>query len=109
MAQHQNFASFLSRLLRRQFWSNPALVLLLLSGIGCSKKETPLPSPTTTSTGAEQSWVEDITEKTGLSFVHDAGALGTYFMPESLGSGAAIFDFDGDERMDVFLLQNAGT
>jgi hypothetical protein len=30
-------------------------------------------------------------------------------MPESLGSGAAIFDFDGDGRMDVFLLQNAGT
>src|SRR5438477_11727707 len=30
-------------------------------------------------------------------------------MPESVGSGAAIFDFDGDGRMDLFLLQNAGT
>jgi enediyne biosynthesis protein E4 len=34
--------------------------------------------------------------------------VGTYFMPESVGSGAAIFDFDGDGLMDVFLLQNAG-
>jgi hypothetical protein len=50
-----------------------------------------------------------VTEKAGVNFVHDAGALGTYFMPESLGSGAAIFDFDNDGRMDLFLLQNAGT
>ncbi|MDA1275715.1 MAG: CRTAC1 family protein [Verrucomicrobia bacterium] len=54
-------------------------------------------------------WLEDVTEKVGLDFVHDVGPVGTYFMPESLGSGAAIFDFDTDGRMDVFLLQNAGT
>jgi len=30
-------------------------------------------------------------------------------MPESLGSGTAIFDFDNDGRMDLFLLQNGGT
>jgi hypothetical protein len=54
-------------------------------------------------------WLEDVTEKTELHFTHDVGPLGTYFMPESVGSGAAIFDFDGDGRMDVLLLQNAGT
>jgi enediyne biosynthesis protein E4 len=52
--------------------------------------------------------LEDNTELLGLDFVHDVGPVGTYFMPESLGSGAAIFDFDGDGRMDIFLLQNAG-
>jgi hypothetical protein len=30
-------------------------------------------------------------------------------MPEQVGSGAAIFDFDSDGLMDVFLLQNAGS
>ena len=50
-----------------------------------------------------------MTERVGLDFVHDVGPTGDYFMPESLGSGAAIFDFDGDGRMDIFLLQNAGT
>jgi hypothetical protein len=56
-----------------------------------------------------QAWLADVTEDVGIHFVHDVGPIGTYFMPESVGSGAAIFDFDGDGRMDVFLLQNAGT
>src|SRR5262249_24484800 len=42
-------------------------------------------------------WFVDITESAGLDFVHDAGPLdGKYFMPQIVGSGAAIFDFDGD-------------
>lgn len=54
-------------------------------------------------------WVEDATGAWGVDFVHDVGPVGTYFMPESLGSGVAIFDFDEDGRMDVFFLQNGGT
>ena len=41
-------------------------------------------------------WFEDITEKVGLKFVHDAGRIGSYQMPQQVGSGAALFDFDGD-------------
>src|SRR6185369_6688524 len=59
--------------------------------------------------GPARPWLEDVTEKLGVNFVHDVGTVGTYFMPEVLGSGVAIFDFDGDDRMDLFLLQNAGT
>src|SRR4029077_17573959 len=32
----------------------------------------------------------------------------SYFMPQIMGSGAALFDFDGDGRLDVYLLQNGG-
>jgi hypothetical protein len=54
-------------------------------------------------------WFEDVTEKVGLDFVHDPGpVLGDYFMPEMVGSGAALFDFDGDGLIDIYLLQNAG-
>ena len=53
-------------------------------------------------------WFADITEQVGLNFVHDAGPLGKYFMPESVGSGAALFDFDNDGRLDIYLLQNGG-
>jgi enediyne biosynthesis protein E4 len=57
---------------------------------------------------AETEWFSDVTEKVGLDFVHDAGPAGTFFMPQIIGSGAALFDFDGDGRLDIYLLTNAG-
>src|SRR5262249_51872083 len=53
-------------------------------------------------------WFEDVTDQVNLRFVHDAGAVGKYFMPEALGSGAALFDADGDGRLDIYLMQNGG-
>jgi hypothetical protein len=53
-------------------------------------------------------WFEDVTDEVGLRFVHDVGTVGTYFMPEQVGSGAALFDFDGDGLLDILLLQNGG-
>jgi hypothetical protein len=53
-------------------------------------------------------WFVDITDEAGLSFVHDAGPLGKYFMPEMVGSGAALFDFDNDGLLDIYLVQNGG-
>src|SRR5690242_18782764 len=54
-------------------------------------------------------WFEDVTEASGLRFVHDAGPVdGRYFLPQIMGSGAALFDFDGDGRLDAYLLQNGG-
>ena len=46
--------------------------------------------------------------QSGLNFVHDPGPLGNYFLPECMGSGAALFDFDGDGLLDIYLLQNGG-
>jgi enediyne biosynthesis protein E4 len=41
----------------------------------------------------------------GLEFVHVNGSSGEFFMPEIMGSGAAVFDYDGDDDLDVFLVQ----
>jgi len=53
-------------------------------------------------------WFEDVTEASGLDFVHDAGPTGTYFTPQSMGSGAAALDFDGDGLLDIYLLNYGG-
>ncbi|MCI0681532.1 MAG: CRTAC1 family protein [Gemmataceae bacterium] len=53
-------------------------------------------------------WFEDITAKAGIQFVHDAGPVGAYFMPQQVGSGAALFDCDNDGLLDILLLQNGG-
>lgn len=47
----------------------------------------------------------DITENTRLDFIHEPGLDGTYFMPESIGSGVALFDYDGDQDLDLYLVQ----
>ena len=58
---------------------------------------------------AESAWFEDVTEAAGLEFVHDAGPVdGKFFMPQTVGSGCAVFDADGDGLPDVYLLNNGG-
>jgi hypothetical protein len=53
-------------------------------------------------------WFTDVSESSGLSFVHDAGPIGNYFFPQIMGSGVALFDMDGDGLLDVYLLNNGG-
>jgi hypothetical protein len=45
----------------------------------------------------------DITEQAGIGFVHVNGAYGERLMPETIGSGAAFFDYDRDGDPDLFL------
>jgi hypothetical protein len=42
---------------------------------------------------------------TGLTFTHENGATGRLYMPEIMGAGVALFDYDNDGDLDVFLVQ----
>ena len=48
---------------------------------------------------------EESAAVTGLDFVHRNGAAGEHLLPEIMGAGAALFDYDGDGDLDVFLVQ----
>src|SRR5437867_4578083 len=61
-----------------------------------------------TATGPNTSWFVDITNESGLDFVHDAGPVGSYFLPQLMASGVALFDFDGDGLLDIYLIHNGG-
>lgn len=52
-----------------------------------------------------QSIFDEVAEKTGLTFRHYNGMTGKFFLPEIMGAGAALFDFDNDGDLDVFLVQ----
>jgi hypothetical protein len=41
----------------------------------------------------------------GLAFTHRNGMSGKYYMPEIMGPGVGLIDYDGDGRLDVFLVQ----
>ena len=47
----------------------------------------------------------DVTEKAGIDFVHDNGMTGQYYLPEITGAGGALFDYDNDGDLDIYLIQ----
>ncbi|MEX1127828.1 MAG: CRTAC1 family protein [Vicinamibacterales bacterium] len=48
----------------------------------------------------------DVTAASGIKFTHNSGKQGKKWLPETLGSGAAFFDVDGDGWLDVFLVNS---
>src|SRR6516162_4065394 len=92
---------------RRRLPSSPILLLLLpLLVLSC---HPPAP-PTAAATPSGPLYFQEVTEESGLTFIHEVGSmpLDQYFMPHIMGSGVAIFDFDNDGRPDIYLIQNGG-
>ena len=48
----------------------------------------------------------DVTAQAGIRFVHNSGRAGKKYLPETLGSGCAFFDADGDGWPDILLINS---
>lgn len=46
------------------------------------------------------------TGELGIEFTHENGGLGEKHLPETMGSGVAWLDFDGDGWLDLYLVQS---
>lgn len=49
----------------------------------------------------------DATQEAGIDFVHVNGASGQKFVIETVGPGGGFFDYDGDGRLDIYLINGA--
>lgn len=48
----------------------------------------------------------DGTAAAGIHFVHNSGAFGKKYLPETMGSGVCVIDFDGDGFQDLFFVNS---
>jgi enediyne biosynthesis protein E4 len=49
----------------------------------------------------------DITAQSGITFRHAASPTSQKYLPETMGGGVALFDYDNDGRLDIFFTNGA--
>ena len=84
-------------------------VSLLCIALGCRRAEkaavaqrpTPVPTPPPAIAFAEKA------AAMGIDFTHVTGAAGKKWMPETMGGGVAVLDYDGDGRPDLLFVSGA--
>ena len=62
------------------------------------------PIPEGKSTADSPIAFEDVAKDSGLDFTYYDGAEGKFHIVETVGAGAAVFDYDNDDRQDIFLV-----
>ena len=50
---------------------------------------------------------EDVTIKSGIRFKHETSRTSQKYLPESMGAGVAMFDYDNDGCLDLFFVNGA--
>lgn len=103
-----------------------ASIILLVCAAVDSFAQQPTPSPSPERTGRSYATAEpakappspgpqarspvtftDITAPSGVNFIHAASKTPLKYLPETMGGGVAIFDYDNDGRMDLFFTNGA--
>ena len=77
-----------------------ALALAASAPIAAAQGARSQPSP------APGSFV-DVTEKSGIHFVQQSSPTSRKYLLETMGSGIALFDYDNDGRLDIFIANGA--
>jgi len=92
---------------------SPIIVLVAASATMAlaADRKTPAPpaskaKPTRTAPATSPRFV-DITRQAGIRFVHNTGAFGKKFLPETMGPGCAFVDYDNDGNPDILLINGS--
>jgi hypothetical protein len=49
----------------------------------------------------------DVAQSAGVTFRHESGRSGRFYLPETMGSGCAFLDYNHDGRLDLFLVNSS--
>ncbi|MEE2636334.1 MAG: CRTAC1 family protein [Acidobacteriota bacterium] len=81
------------------------IALLLSSVVANGQSIGPEASQSDGPDGESPAWFSDRAEAVGLDFVHFNGMSGEFYSAEVLAPGGALFDFDNDGDLDVYIVQ----
>jgi enediyne biosynthesis protein E4 len=79
---------------RKSFWG----ILLLVCAVPVLAQ-----APNNAAAGSSITF-RDITQQAGIRFVHNNGAFGKKYLPETMGPGVAFIDYDNDGWQDIFVV-----
>lgn len=77
-------------------------MIAIVVWLGIRKPKGPMDGANTNGHAPECA-LKEIAQDIGIQFVHNPGPP-TFFLPEIMGSGLALLDFDRDGRMDIYLV-----
>ncbi len=78
-------------------------LLILASACAPASQESAEPVVDSTTTSSDLRFTQVVAD-TGIEFVHNTGAFGEKWLPETMGSGVIVFDYDNDQRPDLLFL-----
>lgn len=78
-------------------------VAVMVTLVACSNSGDSAPP-----NAGEAKYFQDVASASGLDFAHINGASPSKYLPEIMGSGGSVLDYDGDGWMDLYLVQSGG-
>ena len=82
------------------------ILTIVAASCGGSERTNSRPPATASARLPEEDWFVDRAAASGLDFVHVNGMSGRFYLPELMAPGVALFDYDNDGDLDVFLVQS---
>ena len=72
--------------------------------VSCSSPQAPPPPPPAAQSPAVEVSFTDVTSSPGITFTHVSGAFGKKYLPETMGAGVAVLDYDADGLSDLYFV-----
>jgi hypothetical protein len=83
-----------------------ALATGLFLGVRAWLPSKPVPGPPQDRPAPPALRFTDVTAPAGITFRHFSGAFGKKLLPETMGAGVAVLDFDADGRPDLLFINS---